>query len=63
MILIDSGIGAVAWFAGLQSLMSHATVKYSRIKLHRELSQLLEEDLRQRVFLFVDKSFKKEKKC
>ncbi|KAK4376529.1 hypothetical protein RND71_002825 [Anisodus tanguticus] len=43
------GSGAVVWFTGLLSLMSHTKTKCGkRIKLHRELAQLLEEELLQR---------------
>ncbi|MCD7446132.1 protein suppressor of gene silencing [Datura stramonium] len=42
------GPGEVMWFTGLHSLLSHTKTKGgSRTKLHRELAQLLEEELRQ----------------
>ncbi|XP_006664414.1 protein SUPPRESSOR OF GENE SILENCING 3 homolog [Oryza brachyantha] len=38
--------GGVAWYKGLQPLMNHARTKGSkRVKLHRELAALLEEEL------------------
>ncbi|TMW97004.1 hypothetical protein EJD97_006393 [Solanum chilense] len=42
------GPGAIEWFTGLQSLMTHAKTKGLRVKIHRELAELLEEELRQR---------------
>ncbi|PHT36532.1 hypothetical protein CQW23_24232 [Capsicum baccatum] len=42
------GPGAIEWFTGLQSLMTHAKTKGIRVKIHRELAELLEEELRQR---------------
>ncbi|XP_059308353.1 protein SUPPRESSOR OF GENE SILENCING 3 [Lycium ferocissimum] len=42
------GPGAIEWFTGLQSLTTHAKTKGIRVKIHRELAQLLEEELRQR---------------
>ncbi|KAG5604498.1 hypothetical protein H5410_025990 [Solanum commersonii] len=43
------GPGEMMWFTGLQSLVLHTKMKGgSRIKLHRELAQLLEEELRLR---------------
>ncbi|KAK4715828.1 hypothetical protein R3W88_014166 [Solanum pinnatisectum] len=43
------GPGEIMWFTGLQSLVVHTKTKGgSRIKLHRELAQLLEEELRLR---------------
>ncbi|KAF2301699.1 hypothetical protein GH714_028713 [Hevea brasiliensis] len=38
--------GAIKWYLGLQTLMKHAKTKGSRrLRLHRELAQLLEEKL------------------
>ncbi|PHT47975.1 hypothetical protein CQW23_12183 [Capsicum baccatum] len=42
------GPGAIEWFTGLPSLMTHAKTKGLRVKIHRELAELLEEELRQR---------------
>ncbi|GAB2277241.1 Protein SUPPRESSOR OF GENE SILENCING [Dionaea muscipula] len=42
----QGGPGAIEWFRGLQSLMTHAKTKGSiRVKLHREFADLLEEEL------------------
>ena len=41
--------GAIDWYKGLQPLMTHAKTKgATRVKLHRELASLLEEELRRR---------------
>ncbi|KAG2623448.1 hypothetical protein PVAP13_3KG061400 [Panicum virgatum] len=41
-----NGPGAIDWYKGLQPLMTHARTKGStRVKLHRELAALLEEEL------------------
>ncbi|KAJ0090887.1 hypothetical protein Patl1_14794 [Pistacia atlantica] len=43
------GPGAIDWYHGLQPLVTHAKTKGSRrIKLHRELAELLEEELHRR---------------
>ncbi|KAJ4795314.1 Protein SUPPRESSOR OF GENE SILENCING 3 [Rhynchospora pubera] len=43
------GPGAIDWYKGLQPLMTHAKTKgATRVKLHRELANLLEEELRRR---------------
>lgn len=43
------GPGAIDWYRGLQPLMTHAKTKGSkRVKLHRELAELLDEELRRR---------------
>ncbi|KAL7089803.1 hypothetical protein ACP275_12G000200 [Erythranthe tilingii] len=43
------GPGAIDWYRGLQPLISHARTKRSkRVKLHRELAQLLDEELQRR---------------
>lgn len=45
----QGGPGAVEWFRGLQPLLNHAKNKKSaRAKLHKELAQLLNEELRTR---------------
>jgi len=39
----------IEWFRGLQPLLTHAKTRRSkRVKLHRKLSKLLEEELRRR---------------
>ncbi|KAM0940209.1 hypothetical protein DsansV1_C19g0161471 [Dioscorea sansibarensis] len=44
-----NGPGAIDWYKGLQPLMTHAKTKGSkRVKLHRELAILLEEELRRK---------------
>ncbi|KAK1288198.1 hypothetical protein QJS10_CPB19g00096 [Acorus calamus] len=44
-----NGPGAIDWYNGLQPLMTHAKTKRSkRVKLHRELASLLEEELHNR---------------
>jgi hypothetical protein len=41
-----NGPGAIDWFKGLQSLVTHASTKGSRrVKLHRELAALLEDEM------------------
>ncbi|KAL8526831.1 hypothetical protein ACS0TY_015895 [Phlomoides rotata] len=41
--------GAIDWYSGLQPLITHAnTKKAKRMKLHRELSLFLDEELRLR---------------
>lgn len=43
------GPGAIDWYRGLQPLITHAKTKGSnRVKLHRELALLLEEELQRR---------------
>ncbi|KAK4490498.1 hypothetical protein RD792_001178 [Penstemon davidsonii] len=43
------GPGAISWYSGLQSLITHAKTKRSkRVKLHRELAELLDEELQRR---------------
>ncbi|CAM8946723.1 unnamed protein product [Rhodiola kirilowii] len=45
----QGGPGANDWFIGLQPLMTHAKTKGSkRVKLHRELADLLDEELSKR---------------
>jgi len=44
-----NGPGAIDWYKGLQPLMTHARTKGStRVRLHRELAALLEEELSRR---------------
>jgi hypothetical protein len=44
-----NGPGAIDWYKGLQPLMTHAKTKGStRVKPHRELAALLEEELSRR---------------
>ncbi|WCJ30598.1 Protein SUPPRESSOR OF GENE SILENCING 3 [Euphorbia peplus] len=43
------GPGAIDWYKGLQPLIAHAKTKRSiRVRLHRELAELLEEELHRR---------------
>eukprot|EP00262_Sarcandra_glabra_P002058 TRINITY_DN12315_c0_g1_i1.p1 TRINITY_DN12315_c0_g1~~TRINITY_DN12315_c0_g1_i1.p1 ORF type:complete len:648 (+),score=151.23 TRINITY_DN12315_c0_g1_i1:162-2105(+) len=43
------GPGAIDWYRGLQPLMTHAKTKGAkRVKLHRELAELLDEELQRR---------------
>ncbi|KAJ4839483.1 hypothetical protein Tsubulata_030720 [Turnera subulata] len=43
------GPGAIDWYRGLQPLITHAKTKGSkRVRLHRELAELLEEELHRR---------------
>lgn len=45
----QGGPGAIDWYKGLQPLMTHAKTKGSkRVKMHRELAELLDEELRRR---------------
>ncbi|KAK4256864.1 hypothetical protein QN277_006531 [Acacia crassicarpa] len=45
----QGGPGSIDWYRGLQPLMTHAKTKGSkRIKVHRELALLLDEELRRR---------------
>ncbi|KAH0470072.1 hypothetical protein IEQ34_001630 [Dendrobium chrysotoxum] len=45
----QGGPGAIDWYTGLQPLMTHAKTKgRMRMRLHRELAELLEEELRRR---------------
>ncbi|KAJ0977241.1 hypothetical protein J5N97_012715 [Dioscorea zingiberensis] len=44
-----NGPGAIDWYKGLQPLMTHAKTKGAkRVKLHRELATLLDEELRRK---------------
>eukprot|EP01018_Ginkgo_biloba_P035339 Gb_06157 [translate_table: standard] len=43
------GVGAIDWYRGMQPILAHAKTKRSkRVKLHRKLAELLEEELRRR---------------
>ncbi|CAK9156052.1 unnamed protein product [Ilex paraguariensis] len=45
----QGGPGAINWYRGLQPLMTHAKTKGSkRAKIHRELAELLDEELRRK---------------
>ncbi|KAI4336429.1 hypothetical protein L6164_014958 [Bauhinia variegata] len=45
----QGGPGSIDWFRGLQPLITHAKTKgANRVKLHRELAELLEEELRRK---------------
>lgn len=45
----QSGPGAIDWYRGLQPLITHAKTKGSkRVRLHRELAELLDEELYRR---------------
>ncbi|XP_077249688.1 protein SUPPRESSOR OF GENE SILENCING 3 homolog [Tasmannia lanceolata] len=44
-----SGPGSIDWFRGLQPLITHAKTKgTTRVKLHRELAELLDEEVQRR---------------
>ncbi|PWA88216.1 XS domain-containing protein [Artemisia annua] len=50
----QNGPGAIDWYKSLQSLVTHARTKGSkRVKIHRDLAELLEEELRIRGALVV----------
>ena len=41
------GVGAIDWYSGMQPILSHAkTIRSKRVKVHRELAQVLEEELK-----------------
>ncbi|KAK1414130.1 hypothetical protein QVD17_29871 [Tagetes erecta] len=45
----QNGPGAIDWYKSLLSLVTHAKTKGSkRVKIHRDLAEILEEDLRRR---------------
>lgn len=45
----QGGVGAIDWYNGMQPLLSHAkTVRSKRVKLHRKLAEVLEEELKRR---------------
>lgn len=45
----QGGPGAIDWYRGLQPLVTHAKTKGSkRVKLHRELAELLDEELQRK---------------
>lgn len=50
----QDGPGAINWFVGLKTLMTHAKTKGTiRLRLHREFAELLEEELRRRGTSFI----------
>lgn len=50
----QNGPGAIDWYKSLQSLIAHAKTKGSkRVKIHRDLAELLEEELRIRGAMFM----------
>ncbi|KAK1417026.1 hypothetical protein QVD17_26148 [Tagetes erecta] len=45
----QNGPGAINWFCSLQSLLTHAKTKGTkRVKIHRDLAEILEEELRRK---------------
>eukprot|EP01018_Ginkgo_biloba_P024770 Gb_11728 [translate_table: standard] len=45
----QGGVGAIDWYRGMQPLLAHAkTVRSKRVKLHRKLAEILEEELKRR---------------
>lgn len=43
------GVGAIDWYKGMQPLISHAkTIRSKRVRLHRKLAKVLEEELNRR---------------
>ncbi|KAJ7945190.1 suppressor of gene silencing protein [Quillaja saponaria] len=45
----QNGPGSIDWYKGLQPLITHAKTKGStRVRIHRELAELLDEELRRR---------------
>ncbi|XP_042038752.1 protein SUPPRESSOR OF GENE SILENCING 3-like [Salvia splendens] len=45
----QGGPGAIDWYRGLQPLITHAKTKRSKkVKLHRELAEILDEELKRR---------------
>ncbi|KAL1567907.1 Protein SUPPRESSOR OF GENE SILENCING [Salvia divinorum] len=45
----QGGPGAIDWYRGLQPLITHAKTKRSkRVKLHRDLAEILDEELKRR---------------
>lgn len=50
----QDGPGAINWFTGMQSLLTHSKTKGRiRMRLHRELAELLDEELRRRGISFI----------
>ena len=42
-----AGVGAIDWYSGMQPILSHAkTIRSKRVKVHYELAQVLEEELK-----------------
>ncbi|KAH9299221.1 hypothetical protein KI387_030903, partial [Taxus chinensis] len=45
----QGGVGAIDWYRGMQPILTHAkTIRSKRVKLHRKLAEVLEEELRRR---------------
>ncbi|KAH9299220.1 hypothetical protein KI387_030902, partial [Taxus chinensis] len=45
----SGGVGAIDWYRGMQPVLTHAkTITSKRVKLHRKLFEVLEEELRRR---------------
>ncbi|GLJ47297.1 hypothetical protein SUGI_0998730 [Cryptomeria japonica] len=45
----QGGVGAIDWYRGMQPILTHAkTVRSKRVKLHRKLAEVLEEELNRR---------------
>jgi hypothetical protein len=43
------GVGAIDWYRGMQPILAHAkTIRTKRVKVHRKLAEILEEELRRR---------------
>ncbi|XP_042018239.1 protein SUPPRESSOR OF GENE SILENCING 3-like isoform X1 [Salvia splendens] len=50
----QNGPGAITWYHGWQPLITHAKTKRSkRVKLHRELAEILDEELKRRGIIAV----------
>lgn len=45
----QGGVGAIDWYKGMQPLLAHAkTVRSKRVKIHRKLAEVLDEELERR---------------
>jgi len=43
------GVGAIDWYSGMQPILAHAkTIRSKRVRVHRELAEVLEEELKRR---------------
>ena len=41
------GVGDIDWYSGMQPILAHAkTIRSKRVKVHRKLAQVLEEELK-----------------